>query len=480
MVTINILASQVIKGGSVVDESKNEIFIEILNGILENPYIGIILVDTEGNINKVNKTYLEILGLQEADVMNKHVLEITPHSRLPEVLRTKEVHLADHWPVNNHDTIVFRMPLYKDGKLIGAMGQSLVLDAAGVRILSKKLKELEGELAVYKDVVSSIYSSKYCFDSIVGEDINLRNVKSIALRAANTGSTILITGESGTGKELFANAIHQASPRSEEAFIRVNCAALPDSLLESELFGYDEGAFTGARKGGKPGKFELANRGTIFLDEIGDMPMAMQSKLLVVLQEREVERVGGTKPIKVDVQVIAATNRNLVEAIKKGKFREDLYYRLNVVSLHVPALRKRPADIALLVKYLLPKLNQRMHSQVDNVSSEAMQLLCSYDWPGNVRELENLLERAINLADLNQENWLTSEHFPSLSRLVALPANNSPGADNLGEAVEKVELETIQRILQQTNNNKAKTAKILGLNKSVLYRKLKKYNLSLD
>jgi transcriptional regulator with PAS, ATPase and Fis domain len=357
------------------------------------------------------------------------------------------------------------------------MGQSLVLDAAGVKILSKKLQELEGELAVYKDVVSSIYSSKYCFDNIVGEDIALRKVKSIAQRAANTGSTILIIGESGTGKELFAHAIHKASPRENQAFVRVNCAALPDNLLESELFGYEDGAFTGARKGGKPGKFELANRGTIFLDEIGDMPLAMQSKLLIVLQEREVERVGGTKPIRVDVQVIAATNRSLEDMMKKGKFREDLYYRLNVVTLNVPSLRQHPTDICLLIKNLIPKLNHRLHTQVDRVSQEALQLLCSYDWPGNVRELENLLERAMNLADMNQDDCLTTEHFPSLSRLVERPWVGKDTVDNLGEAVERVEQETIKRVLQKTQHNKAQTAKLLGLNKSVLYRKLKKYNL---
>jgi PAS domain S-box-containing protein len=468
-----------------MEDLKKEVFIEILDGILENPYIGIIMVDTLGNVNIVNKTYLEILGMQEEDVLDKHILDVTPHSRLPEVLRTREVHLADHWPVNGHDTIVFRMPLYKDGKMIGAMGQSLVLGAAGVKILSKKLKELEGELAVYKDVVSSIYSSKYCFDSIVGEDVNLRNVKSIAQRASNTGSTILIMGESGTGKELFAHAIHQASPRNDCPFVRVNCAALPDNLLESELFGYEEGAFTGARKGGKPGKFEMANHGTIFLDEIGDMPLAMQAKLLIVLQEREIERVGGTKPIRVDVQVIAATNRNLEDMMKKGKFREDLYYRLNVVTLNVPALRKRPQDIYLLISYLLPKLNLRLHTQVEKVSKEALQLLCSYDWPGNVRELENLLERAINLADMNQDSCLSTEYFPSLSRLVVQPMPGIEGVDvetddNLSEAVEKMEEETIRRILQKTHNNKAQTAKILGLNKSVLYRKLRKYNLISD
>lgn len=461
---------------------QNEIFLEILDGILENPYIGIILVDTLGKINKVNKTYLEILGLREEDVLDKHVLQVTPHSRLPEVLKTREVHLADHWPVNGHDTIVFRMPLYKDGKLIGAMGQSLVLDAAGIRILSKKLRELEGELAVYKEVVSSIYSSKYCFDNIVGENENLRKVKSIAKRASQTGSTILIIGESGTGKELFAHSIHQASPRRERPFIRVNCAALPDNLLESELFGYEEGAFTGARKGGKPGKFEMANHGTIFLDEIGDMPLAMQAKLLIVLQEREFERVGGNKTIRVDVQVIAATNRNLEDMMKKGKFREDLYYRLNVVTLNVPALRQRPQDVCLLINYLLPKLNQRLHTQVERVSPEALHLLASYDWPGNVRELENLLERAINLADLNQDACLTPEYFPSLARLVvqSIPPTeyvHLMSTDKLSAAVEQVEAETIRRVLKSTNNNKAQTARILGLNKSVLYRKLKKYHL---
>lgn len=465
-----------------MEDLKNEVFNDILAGIMENPYIGIIMVDTLGKITKVNKTYLEVLGLSEEDVLNKQILAVSPHSRLPEVLRTKEVHLADYWQVNGHDTIVFRMPLYKDGKMIGAMGQSLVLGAAGVKILAKQLKDLEKELTVYKDVVSSLYSSKYSFDNIVGEDENLRNVKSIAQRASNTGSTVLIMGESGTGKELFANAIHQASPRTNRPFVRVNCAALPDNLLESELFGYEEGGFTGARKGGKPGKFEMANHGTIFLDEIGDMPPAMQAKLLIVLQEREVERVGGMKPIRVDVQVIAATNRNLDDMMRKGKFREDLYYRLNVVTLNVPSLRERRPDICLLINYLLPKLNQRLNTQVKKVSPEALQLLSSYEWPGNVRELENLLERAINLADLNQGSCLNPAHFPSLSRLVVeqLPCIDQAdrqNVDNLGEAVREMEEETIRRVLQKTNNNKAQSAKILGLNKSVLYRKLRKYSL---
>ncbi|MGC7872163.1 sigma-54 interaction domain-containing protein [Desulfosporosinus sp. SYSU MS00001] len=449
---------------------KNEIFVEVLNGIMENPYIGIIIVDTEGCIKIVNKTYLGILNMTENDVLNRHILEIIPHSKLPEVLKTREVQLPNYWTAKGQDPVVFRTPLYSEGKLIGAMEQSLVY--------------LEREIAACKEVSGSIYSAKYCFENIVGRDENLRRIKTLALRASRTRSTVLIMGESGTGKELFANAIHKAGPRTNYPFVRVNCAALPDNLLESELFGYEEGAFTGARKGGKPGKFEIANHGTIFLDEIGDMPLAMQAKLLIVLQEREVERVGGTKPIRVDVQVIAATNRNLEQMVKIGKFRADLYYRLNVLTLNIPSLRERPKDITLLVNYLLPKLNQRLHTWVEKISQEAILLLSNYDWPGNVRELENLLERAINLADFNQDSCLTPQYFPSLLRPAGqLKPATQPveieireSVDNLEEAIGKIEVETIRRVLQKTHNNKAQTAKILGLNKSVLYRKLKKYN----
>ncbi|WP_407309894.1 sigma-54 interaction domain-containing protein [Desulfosporosinus sp. SB140] len=449
---------------------KNEIYIEVLNGIMENPYIGIIIVDTEGYIKIVNKTYLGILNMKENDVLNRHILEIIPHSKLPEVLKTREVQLPNYWTAKGQDPVVFRTPLYTEGKLIGAMEQSLVY--------------LEREIAACKEISGSIYCAKYCFENIVGKDENLRRIKSLALRASRTRSTVLIMGESGTGKELFANAIHKAGPRTNYPFVRVNCAALPDNLLESELFGYEEGAFTGARKGGKPGKFEIANHGTIFLDEIGDMPLAMQAKLLIVLQEREVERVGGTKPIRVDVQVIAATNRNLERMVKKGRFRADLYYRLNVVTLNIPSLRERPKDIILLVNYLLPELNHRLHTWVERISQEAVLLLCNYDWPGNVRELENLLERAINLADFNQDTCLTSQYFPSLLRpAVQLKPAIQPveieireSVDNLEEAIGKIEVETIRRVLLKTHNNKAQTAKILGLNKSVLYRKLKKYN----
>lgn len=452
--------------------------IVLVEGLIENPYMGIIIVDSKGYAVLANDTYLKLIGKTEKEVIGRHVLEFCPNSKLPEILETGEAHMADYWPVNGRDTIVSRFPIYdSDGQLVGAIGKSLFLDLSGAAVLARKVFELQKELAMYKDEAASIYTSKYSFNDIVCTSSRMRRVKSMAQQCGHTGSTVLITGESGTGKELLAHSIHQASPRAPFPFVRVNCAALPENLLESELFGYEEGAFTGARKGGKPGKFELANRGTIFLDEIGDMPLAMQAKLLIVLQEHEVERVGGTNPIKVNVRVIAATNRRLEEMVEQGLFREDLYYRLNVVNLEIPPLRERLDDIPPLVQKLLPKINQRLGTQVKDASEEAFHLLQSYHWPGNVRELENLLERAINLADLHNETRLTPSHFPTLRETRDQKASESKDEPDLATAVARFEKRAIQKALEQTNHNRGQAARILGLHRSALYRKLKKYEL---
>jgi len=304
-------------------------------------------------------------------------------------------------------------------------------------------------------------------------------IKSMAQQLSNIHSTILITGESGTGKELFAQAIHNDG-HGDGPFVRINCATVPENLLESELFGYEEGAFTGAKKEGKPGKFEMARGGTIFLDEIGDMPLNMQTKLLTVLQERTIERVGGNRPIPIKVRVIAATNRELEKMVSNREFREDLYYRLNVVRLNIPPLRKRMEDLDLLAGDLMARINRRLDTWVCSISESAMKLLCNYSWPGNVRELENLLERAMNLAVLKRDTELGREHFPSLFE-DNLEEQHSPLlVNNLSEVLEKLEKETIERVLDQTRHNKTRAAKILGLNKSVLYRKMKKYDIAID
>ncbi len=311
---------------------------------------------------------------------------------------------------------------------------------------------------------------------MIGQSLEFSLVKSIAHQLSITTSTLLITGESGTGKELFAQAIHNASNREHCPFVRINCAALPESLLESELFGYEEGAFSGAKKGGKPGKFELAKGGTIFLDEIGDMPLNMQTKMLTVLQERVIERVGGTRLIPINVRVIAATNRDLEDLVKQQLFREDLYYRLNVVRLSIPPLRKRMEDIPLLINVLIKRINGTLGSDIKGISDPALDLLKKYSWPGNVRELENLLERAANLACFNGDEILLAEHFPSLNH-INQPTKKKPADYNLNKAIEDLEKDMIIETLLTTNNNKAQAAQLMGLNKSVLYRKLKKYQL---
>ncbi|MGS0765722.1 sigma 54-interacting transcriptional regulator [Syntrophomonas curvata] len=451
----------------------------LLHGLLENPYLAYIIIDNKGLITAINQTTLDVLEIEKEAAMGKYVLDVVPNSKLPQIVKTGRTDRADFWPINGHDTIVNRVPIRKNGEIIGAIGYSLFLNMSGAMILANKLQEMEKELNSYKNEICGIYNAKWEFDDLIGDSGSFAMVRSIAERISVTTSTVLITGESGTGKELFAQAVHNASNRSMGPFIRINCVALPENLMESELFGYEEGAFTGARKGGKPGKFELASGGTIFLDEIGDMPLSMQTKLLVVLQEKMVERVGGTNPIPVDVRVIAATNRDLEQMVEEKKFREDLYYRLNVVRLDIPPLRRRMADLPMLVKNLMFRLNRTLETNVYSISEQAIDLLMQYSWPGNVRELENLLERAINLAFINQEKCLGVKHFPSLAEHVYVdiaPVLAEP--KSLPETIENVEKEMIVQALAKTNGNKIQAAKLLGIYTSALYRKVGKYGLS--
>lgn len=453
-----------------------EKFVPILEGLMQNPYMGVIIVDREGYVTVINDTYLKILGMKKEDVVGKHILEITPHSRLPEVLRTGEIHIADRWSVNGHEMIVSRQPIARGNCIIGAIGKTICLNTSEAKILLDELSRMEKELKVYREEVRHLYQAVWTFSDLIGENPQFLNMKSMARQAARTTSTVLITGESGTGKELFAHAIHNAGSLRGQPFVRINCAAIPENLLESELFGYEEGAFTGARKRGKPGKFELANNGTIFLDEIGDMPLTMQTKLLTVLQEKVIERVGGTYPIPINVRVIAATHRNLEDMLKSNHFRQDLYYRLNVVILRIPPLRERKDDIPLLARHLTEKINRRLKTKITDISDNALDLLMAYDWPGNVRELENLLERAINLADMNFDTCIMPQHLPSLAHTLGQEPTRQ--ATNLNQALDSLERELILRTLEQTGGNKLKAARLLGIHTSVLYRKLKKYGIS--
>ncbi|MBP2667340.1 MAG: domain S-box protein, partial [Firmicutes bacterium] len=311
-------------------------------------------------------------------------------------------------------------------------------------------------------------------NDIAGQSKPILLMKEQILAAAKTKSTIMLLGETGTGKELVAHSIHRLSTRRHNAFIRINCAAIPDNLLESELFGYDSGAFTGASKGGQIGKFEMADGGTIFLDEIGDMPMSLQSKILRVLQEKEIEKVGGRAPIPVDVRVIAATHRNLLQLVNERKFREDLYYRLHVIPIQLPPLRDRREDIPLLVDYFLTKQAMEMDIEKPPIERECLMSLIGYDWPGNVRELFNILEMTLSMAS----GTITQSMLPSPLKSDRSVEMNEPAPvlRNLSDNVEKA---AILQALDDYAGNKSKVCEALGISRSSLYSKLKKYQIDI-
>ncbi|MGE5632118.1 MAG: sigma-54 interaction domain-containing protein [Caulobacteraceae bacterium] len=320
------------------------------------------------------------------------------------------------------------------------------------------------------------------FKEIIAHSLVMKRALSVAYKASKTSSTVLIRGESGTGKELVAKAVHYNSPRAQGPFITVNCGAIPTTLLESELFGYEQGAFTGAMKR-KIGKFEQAAGGTIFLDEIGDMPVEMQVKLLRIIQEREFQRIGGNETIKCDVRIITATHRSIEEAIAKGEFREDLYYRINVIPINLPSLRERKEDIPILVKHFIEKMNNTMDKKINGISKEAEKCLCSYSWPGNVRELENLIERLVVLSDGDAIEL--RDLPPDISKLYDLNENNGyNNLINIGESgevatMEEYEREIIKYALKKFRSFNA-TGKALGITHKTVAMKARKYNIIED
>lgn len=444
----------------------------ILQHMIENPYMGVVYIDTSCQVLLVNQTFADILEVQKEALIGKHISEVIPHSRLPYTVKSGETNLCELCSLNHKEMVSMRVPIFNDGEIVGAMAKTLFLDMEAARIMIKHINEPQN---VNPGQKAGKYCSKYTLADIIGQSHSIMRVKTLCAQVANNISNVLIIGESGTGKELFAHAIHSSGYRRNSPFIRVNCACIPENLLESELFGYEEGSFTGAKKGGKAGKFELAHGGTIFLDEIGELPLIMQSKLLSFLQEREFERIGGSELIKTDVRIIAATNTDLAEAVTRGIFREDLYYRLNVVSILLPPLQDRIEDLELLVQHFIGKINQKIGTSVAGIDEEAFLLLQSYDWPGNIRELENVLERAINMADLDGKEIIKAKYLPALQspRLFGRPAKSS-----LNQAVEDLECQMITDTLKRNNYNKAMTARLLDIHPSVLYRKLKKYDIS--
>lgn len=450
---------------------QNRLYEAILNNILS----GALVTDPEGYIIFFSETYGRFLHMNPKEQIGKHTTEVIENSRMHIVAQTGIPEINHPHRIMGQDMVVQRIPIWIDGKLVAVFGQVMFKDVKDVQVLARKLCLLESKVELYQKELANLRGSKYSFNNILGESDVILELKKLALKAGTVNSPVLLLGESGTGKELFAHAIHDASERRLGPLVRINCAAIPRDLLEAELFGYEPGAFTGAGPKGKPGKFELAQRGTIFLDEISELPAEMQPKLLRVLEDKEVERVGGTKVIRCDFRLIAATHQNLEKLVEEGKFRRDLYYRLNVIPLKVPPLRERKEDIALIARSLLEKLCEDFGRHVKKISDEVIEVFKAYGWPGNIRELSNTLERILYSME-GLEDMITTEHLPAMfpARQTGVPKAGKRTWKSIRETSEK---EALIQALRVSNNNIGKAAEILGMHRTALYKKIKKFNL---
>ena len=439
--------------------------------ILNSSPAGILVTDKEGNVVYANPVFGYIYKCDPKTLIGTNILASDPSGALAEAFRLKQPVYAKKYtpPGAPCEILSHAFCLYLHGEFAG--GVLFVQEATEALEVFTQLVRAQEAVTVLSQKVERMGQVAHTFESIIGQSEPLRRVLKVARRAAMVNSAVLLRGETGTGKELFAAAIHNASARAKGPFIHVNCAAIPDALLESEFFGHEKGAFTGAVRR-KLGMFELADGGTIFLDEIGDLDLRLQAKLLQVLQSGEFRRVGGTTPIKADVRVIAATNRNLEELIHKGLFRRDLYFRLNVIEIVLPPLRERKDDIPLLTEYLLEKIGRRIGKRFSGITKDALSKLEKYCWPGNIRELENVLERALILAPEGSQIGPEDIHIPSTSTA----AGNEDRIISLNEWEKTMIPKALSRY-GATVEGKKKAADALGISLSTLYRKLKEFGL---
>lgn len=446
---------------------------EMFHSILDTLHEGVVVMAADSTIVYANPAYSRILGVPVNKVIGKKCSEIEPTAKCLQSLETKQP-IKDQYEIVQSVgvPIVFSTNcLFHNGELIGIC--SVFRDISEIVSLNKKVAELKHQLSQYGR--SSLPES---FSALIGRHPNFVQALRLAAQVAPSETTVLIQGESGVGKELLARAIHQASRRRDKPFVTVNCAALPETLFESELFGYAGGAFTGAKACGKQGKFHLADGGTLFLDEVGEIPLSLQAKLLRVLQEGEVERLGSVKPEKVNTRIIAATNADLEAMVAKGAFRQDLFYRLNVICIRLPALREHPEDIPLIAQAVLDEINQA-NSRNLVFSQDVMDLFTAYHWPGNVRELQNAIRHASLVA---AEKVIGVANLPSyllerLSRQVSDRGNRAAAERALRLYMEGAEQEALQEALRLANNNRSQAMDLLKISRRTFYKKLKKYNL---
>lgn len=439
----DLIASKA-REGLEVRKMKN--LIEMLSSTIEKIEQGVLVIDKNNKIINMNRTAIEILGLKD---IPEYIDSLTNTGN--EILNFTEYELT----INNKKYNI----IGEEHRIISGIS---TYDKVYIFTNISRLEAISTSISTTKENMG--------LDNIIGKSPEIVAIKENIKKLRFSNSTVLITGESGTGKELFARAIHMESDRRDKAFVAINCAAIPDTLLESELFGYVKGAFTGADPKGKIGKIEFANKGTLFLDEIGDMPLYLQSKLLRVLEEREITRLGSNEPVPVDIRVIAATNKDLEALIEEKRFREDLYYRLNVIPFHIPSLRERRDDIKILTYYFADKYSKLFSKFNVSFSEEVLNYFLSYDWPGNVRELENVVEYAMNMVESN--GLVTLNHIPK----TILNREEEEGTLSL-EVMERKYIKKALDIYGNSKEGKEKAAEALGIGIATLYRKIKKYSL---
>ncbi|MHC1720212.1 MAG: sigma-54 dependent transcriptional regulator PrdR [Clostridiaceae bacterium] len=444
------------------------------SNIMDKLHEGICIVDNEGIVNYWNPSSEELYGVKAEEILHHYLGDFFQNAMALQVLKTgKRVDSVLHEPNEGKFVILSAVPIYNtQGKIIAAV--STDRDVTEVMKLSKELENEKSKVEYLQTEYQKEIASKYMFSTIIGKNKKIIEAISMARKVAPTSTSVLITGKSGTGKEVFARSIHEASGRSG-SFVAINCSAIPVNLFESELFGYVEGAFTGAIKKGRAGKFELANNGTLFLDEIGDMPMDMQAKLLRVLQDGVIYRLGSEKPINTNARIISATHKDLMKLIEEERFREDLYYRLAVVQMRLPALSERREDVRDLAELFLDQMFSEEGIAVKSVDEKVYSILTSYRWDGNIRELKNVIQRMVVLST---DGRITVDSIPEyIIDGIGIDEDNPDMGFDLEKMIEKLEKKTIREVLRTVEGNKQKAAKILKIKRSTLYYKLEKYGI---
>jgi len=453
-----------------------------LRFFLRNPYDSLVIVNKEGNLVFMDRGSEKFFNLSEGGAKMVKIKELLPNSDLPRVLKTGVPFIGRVFNINGAPRIGSTYPLIKNGEIIGAIGHLISHSFHEVDRINREISQLKDEVKLLREKQKYQHYAIYAFENILGISTAIKEVIDLTKKVAMTNADALIIGESGTGKELFAHAIHNFM-NPQKPFVQVNSSAIPFDLAESELFGYEKGAFTGASPAGKPGKFEIAHKGTLFLDEVSSLPLSLQAKLLRVLQEREVERLGNSKIQKIKFRLIAATNTDLKTLVKEGKFREDFYYRIAKTAIYIPPLRKRKEDIPGYINYFLKTINERFGTKFKRLSNEALFSFMNYDWPGNVRELINVLEQAC------LKKWEGDEiPMSSLpSELIGTPALSypsplkkiHPSSKIFKKEVKEKEINLILQALERTKRNKRRAAFLLGIPRSTFYKKLKDYSIGI-